>query len=381
MRKFMIKRSILFISIITVFSINSCIKETYDMNKFSKKVQLSPTLAISAVKGDILFSDMVKPNDTIVFDQNKLVKFIFKKDSIVDLKVSDFLKAPLLQKTASIGPDSFDLDIADILSHISGDFQILNPTIKFNYTNSFRDSIKIILDASGRRKNNTVDLNLPPFTLTRANPPAQQVVTDSYIINKSNSNLPILISLPPEVIRFSGSATLSTTLENFLLGVGRLVGSLEIEVPMELRVNNLQFTDTVDNFLKDESSSNDNPVAPEDFRFLRIIISAENGFPLGASLKMSLYDSSTNSTKSTVDATGLLEPAPVDSNGKVTGVTKTSTTIEINKEFFSSVNKADMIIFRFTLTSTGNGSQDIKIYSDYRIKFNAALVVKPEINL
>jgi hypothetical protein len=96
---------------------------------------------------------------------------------------------------------------------------------------------------------------------------------------------------------------------------------------------------------------------------------------------MSLYDSSTNVIKSTVDAASILEPAPVDSNGKATGVTETSTSIEFTNEFFSSITKADKIIFGFTLNSTGNGTKDITIYSDYRIDFKASLVVKPDIKL
>ncbi len=375
----MIKRSLLYILIIMGLVITGCIKETYNMRMLSKKAHISPTLAISAVKGDISFSDVVKPSDTVVFDQNKFVTFVFKKDSVIDLKLTDFAKGNLVM-TATIDPGTFDLNIYDILSHITGDFLIPNPSIKFNYSNSFTDSVKINLKATGKRKNNTVDLNLAPFTLAKPNIPVQQVITSSYIIDKTNSNLPLLISLPPEVINYSGTATVTTSGVSFP-GPGRLIGSLEIDVPMELKINNLQFTDTLDNFIKDDSKNSDNPLKPEDFQFLRVIFSAKNGFPLGASLKMSLYDSATNTIKNTVDATDLLAPATVDSNGKVTGVTETATEIEFNKEFFSSVNKADKIIFRFTLNSTGNGSQIVKIYSDYRINFNAALVVKPDIKL
>jgi hypothetical protein len=98
-------------------------------------------------------------------------------------------------------------------------------------------------------------------------------------------------------------------------------------------------------------------------------------------MKMCLYNSSTNDTTSTVNAKDILKPATVDNNGKTTGVTETSTSIEFTKEFFKKVNTANKIIFWFTLNSTGNGSQDVKIYSDYRINFNASLVVKPDINL
>ena len=159
-----------------------------------------------------------------------------------------------------------------------------------------------------------------------------------------------------------------------------MIGSLEVDVPLDLRMKNLQFTNTVDNFLKDDGSGNDSQFKPENFKRLSIKLNAKNGFPLGVSVKMSLINSATNSTISTVDATGILESAPVDSTGKATGKKETTTTIEFTRDFFKSVNKADKIIFWFTLNTAENGSKDVKIYSDYRIDFNAALVVKPEIN-
>jgi hypothetical protein len=371
---------------IMTLSLTGCIKETYNMKMLSKQATLSPTLAISAVKGDISLSDIVKANDTVVYDQNKFVTLVFKKDSVVDLKMYDFSKGTLVKKTAIIDPTSYDLNIHKILNHITGDFQFLNPSIKFNYSNSFPDSIKINLNVSAQGKDKTIPLNLAPFTLAKPNIPVQQEITASYIIDKTNSNLPDLISLPPEVVNFSGTAVMTSSVKSGqsgdnILGPNHLTGSFEIDIPMDLEINNLQFTDTVDNFLKDKSNGKDNPVKPEDFQSLRINISAKNGFPLGAAMKMSLYDSSTNSIKSTVEATDILDPAPVDSNGKATGVTETSTTVEFTREFFSYVNNADKIIFRFTFSTTGNGSQDVKIYSDYRISFNASLVVKPVINL
>jgi hypothetical protein len=150
---------------------------------------------------------------------------------------------------------------------------------------------------------------------------------------------------------------------------------------MEMKINNLQFTDTVDNFIKDKNSNNDNPLDPSDFQFLNVIITAKNGFPLGASVKMDLYNSVSDSIKSSVNATGIISAAPVDANGKANGVTESSTTIEFTKTFFSFVNKADKIIFRFTFNSTDYPSRFVKIYSDYRLNFTAAVVVKPDIKL
>jgi len=382
MNKFMLKRSFLYISVIVVLFVAGCIKETYNMKMLSKQAHLSPTLALSAVKGDISFSDVVKKSDTVVFDQNKLVILVFKKDSVVDLKLSDFTKATIL-KTATIDPSSYDLNLGDVLNHISGTVRFFNPSIKFNYTNSFPDPIKISLNVTAKGNSNTVALNLAPFTLSKPNLPVQQEVTTTFVIDKSNSNLQDLISLPPETINYSGTAVITSTLkdkgtENYAIGANRLTGSLEIDVPMDLSLNNLQFKDTVNNFIKNKNG--DNPLDPADFQLLRIDVSAKNGFPLGATLKMSLYDSSTKTEKSTVEATKRLDPAPVDGNGKASSVTETTTSFEFTSVFFSNVNKADKIIFTVTLNTTGSPPQEVKIYSDYRINFNAALVVKPDIN-
>jgi hypothetical protein len=390
-----------------------CIKETYDMNKLSQKMQLTPGLAISAIKGDISFSDMVKPNDTIIFDQNKYVKIIFRKDPLFDLSLIDFLPLKNLIETsrtnngkliadpvvtsmnylkgptfvAKINPDTLNLDIGDILKKVSGEFQISSPTIKFYYSNSFGVPLKIKLNATGIRKGKQpVNLNLDTLSLNLPAPPLPPDVSGSFTIDKSTSNLPKLLSLPPEEIIFSGAAVLNPFLKNNpgnnnIVGTGRIKGRIEIEIPLEFRMNKFQYADTIDNFLKDDGNSGNNPVKPEDFELVRIDINARNGFPFGVSLKMSLYDSATQTVKSTVDATGILESAPTDSNGKVTDVTETGTSIEFTKEFFSSVTKADKVIFYFTLNTTDNGSKDVKIYSDYRIDFNAALVIKPVIKL
>ena len=378
----MIKRSLLFILMIMGLLITGCIKETYNMRMLSKKAHISPTLAISAVKGDISFSDVVKSSDTVVFDKDKLVILVFKKDSVIDLKLSDFTKATI-QKTATIDPNSYDLNLGDVMNHISGTVKFFNPSIKFNYTNSFPDPVKISLNVTAKGKNSTVPLNLSPFTLSKPNLPVQQEVTTTFIIDKSNSNLPDLISLPPETINYSGTAVITSTvkdkgIENYAIGANRLTGSLEIDVPMDLSLNNLQFKDTVNNFIK--NNSGDNPLDPADFQLLLINVSTKNGFPLGATLKMSLYDSSTKTEKSTVEATKHLDPAPIDGNGKASGVTETTTSFEFTSVFFSNVNKADKIIFTVILNTTGTTPQEVKIYSDYRINFNAALVVKPDIN-
>jgi hypothetical protein len=370
----MIKRTALFLLLIPALAFNGCVKETYNMDLLSKNAHLSPSFILSA-NGDVSLSDMVKANDTITFDQNKLVTFIYRKNSIVDIKLADFAKGII--RTAEIEPGTIDLDIDDFLNRISGTFQIISPTLKFNYTNSFPDPITINLNVTGIGKSGNVNLNNTPFVAAIPDIPQQQVVSSSYIIDKTNSNLSQLISLPPRSIDYSGSAVIDIS-GNYNLSSSKLAGSLEISIPLELRINNLQYSDTVDNFLKDESN---NPVNPSNFHFLSMKVSAKNGFPFGFSMKMSTYDSITNTILRTVDAGKVIEAAPVDANGKSTGFTESSPVIQLTKDFFTSASKSDKIIFTFTLVTTGNGTTNVKIYSDYRIIFKADVVVKPDIDL
>ncbi len=319
-------------------------------------------------------------NALVTFNSTDAINF----DLTLQNPSFDYVKGYFGQMNETIDPDSIDLDIQDILRNLTGEFLVSSPSIKLNYSNSFGVPIELTLNATGKRDTKRVNLGLAPFSITSPVTPIRDV-SGSYTIDKSNSSLPQLISMPPEVIRFSGAARMNPLADpthlrnNYVYGNSRFIGSLEVEVPLEFRINNLQFADTVDNFLKDESS--DSPVNIDKFGLLRVVLSASNGFPLGISVKMSLYDSLTNKIKATVDATDILKPAPVGSNGKALGVTDSKTSIEFTSDFFKSVNKADKIIFRFTLNTTDNGTKDVKIYSDYSIDFNAALVVRPDINL
>jgi hypothetical protein len=323
-------------------------------------------------------------SNLVTFNNTDKVKFDIKLLN----PVFDYVKGYFGQITETIAPDSLNLQIEDVLKNLKGDFLITNPSIKLNYSNSFAIPMEVDMDAAGKRKSKqTVNLGLNPNPFSIASCTfAHRDIDDTFIIDKSNSKLPELISMLPEIISFSGSATMnpegnSGLRDNYIFSNSRFLGSLEVEVPLEFKMANLQFKDTLDNFLKDTSSTSNNSFKPEDFELLRLDIIVKNGFPLGISLNMSLYDSINDVVKSTVSATSLLSPAQIDANGKVTTVTETKTSIEFTKEFFGSINKADKIILEFTLNTTDSGTKDVKFYSDYKIDYTIAVVAKPDINL
>ena len=405
------RRLLKFFAVVGVLALSGCVKNSFDMNMLSKMAHISPTLAISAVKGDVSFSDIVESSDTVRFGEDNFVTLVFVLESVLNLKPGDFSpvrnminyygngfsqpdqnlinqgsgdeKSYLGQWVALIDPDTLDLGIEDILNHISGEILVSNPSIIFNYTNSFVDPILLDLRASGKRQTSTIDLELAPFELNHPADTLQAPVSSTFIIDKNNSSLPELISMPPEMIWFSGKAVINVSTEyahNDLTTDRTLAGSVEVDIPLEFRVHNLQFTDTTDNFLADafdEGSS----LNWADFELFRIDFDVKNGFPWGVSLKMDLCDSITHEKISSIESPNVLTPAPVDSNGKVTEVAASAASLTFTEEFFNSIERSDKIIFRFTMNTSENGTKDVKIYSDYKIEFTASLVLKPDIRI
>jgi len=295
----------------------------------------------------------------------------------------DYVKGYFGQPSEDFEEDTLDLEIEDILDHISGTFLLSDPSIRLDYSNSFAIPIEVDLKAIGYRDDETVPLNLNPFSLSYPDVPAESDISSSFTVDRDNSDLPELVSMPPENVVFLGSALMNPggntdSRDNYIFGDSRFIGHLEIEVPLEFRMGNLQFTDTTENFIKIEDPS-DTPANPEDFEFLRIDFEAENSFPLGVSINMILYDSLTSRNIDTVSAKDILKPAPTEAGGRSMQPEKSLTSIEIDRQFWDSAGEATNIIFSFTLNTTDQGTRDVKIYSDYRIDFRASLVLKPDI--
>src|SRR4030042_2696063 len=83
----MLKKTFFLISLVAA---TGCRRETYDMDNLSKQAHLSPTLAISAIRGDVSISDLMDPNDTVVFDEDNFIRIVFKKDSVISFRMEDY---------------------------------------------------------------------------------------------------------------------------------------------------------------------------------------------------------------------------------------------------------------------------------------------------
>ena len=86
----MVKRLLILFLVVSAILFSACVKESYDMGKLSGKGHFSPTFVLTAVKGNVAFTDLVKEGDTVVFDENKFVKIIYREDSVINVGLKDF---------------------------------------------------------------------------------------------------------------------------------------------------------------------------------------------------------------------------------------------------------------------------------------------------
>ena len=327
---------------------------------------------------------------TVSISSTGLVDFSSSDEMRLDLRLLnpdiDYIKGYFGQEEETFDPEIIDLELDDILSSMSGSFFVADPRIRINYWNSFAVPVKIDLQATGKSDGDSISLGLDPFTVPfPVTPPGERDIFATKIIDRNNTNLPEIISMPPGQIRFFGSAKMNPEGDpghlrnNYVFGNSRILGNVEIEVPLEFRVH-LQFADTLDNFLA-EVFDNNGDFTWDDFKSVRMDFNVLNGFPVGLDLQLNLYDSTRKRIIDSLDGTEILKAATVDTNGKVTGDTQNSVSIELTRDFLSSVDKADNIILNFRINTTGVDPDNIRMYSDYRINFNATVIANSEINL
>lgn len=289
----------------------------------------------------------------------------------------DYLTGYFGNYTEEMERDTIDLDMEELFSRLSGSIHISDPSITVNYFNSFGMPIRVNVGAKGMNDDDEVSLARDPVDLDYPTGPDNRDISSSFVIDQDNSSLPELISMLPYEIQFDGSAAVNPggeTMDNIIFGDSRFIAGVEVEVPMEFRMSNLQLSDTLDNFMAAEPGEDD-PL--QDMEELEFSLYMENGFPLGVLVMIELYDSTSMTVLETLDTGELFTAAPVDAEGRVTEPGVGTEDIEFTRSFLDAAQEADKIILTFTLNTTDNDiEEDVRIYSDYSILFKAAVRLK-----
>jgi hypothetical protein len=344
-----------------------------------------------------LNSDPVQPFNRIPFScdlyvssNNRMVYFSCNDNVNLEMRLSDsepdFAKGYFGRQVHSIPAQTLETGIEEFTRNLKGRISFTDPVVRLIYSNSFSFPINVALDVEGKRGAEMVSLGLDPFAIDYPSSPEKRNVHGSYVIGKNNSSLPELISLPPDEIVISGSAKFnpdeagSTSRNNYIFEASRFVASVEVEVPLSMRLDKIHLSDTLDNFLSggkiNSAMKMGKSAGSPGVSILRLDLDVKNGFPFDVACRISLFDTYTGTVKSSLDASQVLKAAGTDQNGIANTTTVTTTRIDFSNEFFNSINDSDKIIIDFFVNTSG--FREVRIFAGYKIDFSAAVTVRPE---
>ena len=298
----------------------------------------------------------------IPFDTSNFISFDFVLDN---LRFS-YVKGYFGKYNVNIDEDTLDMNI-DFFNNFEGGLKLDNPKIKFDYTNSIGVPISLKPFMTGISKHNNIQ-NLNKDTI-HFNYPEEvgQIINDSIIIDKTNSDIVDLIAISPSTITYSANAFSNNfgSRNNFIYDSSEFTIGISMDLPLKLSTGNLVFQDTLDiNFEAGDY---------EDLEEVSMFINTLNGFPLGLDINIIMIDSINHAPIDTI-STNRLEPAIVDENGKVIEATESNITISLNKENFNNLEKTENLILKARInTSNYEEEQAVTLYTFYSINFNIGI--------
>lgn len=283
------------------------------------------------------------------------------------------------QQTITVDNDSIQLKIFN--EDPDGFFQLLDPKIHFIVTNEFGFPSQINLsnlETIDANSGSSYTLSGYPSQINVAAPSTMgDFTTTSLELNTSNTtNIANIITPSPKWFYFEGAATSNpggNLGPNFLIDTSRLVIDAEVEMPLEGYAYGFSVTDTI------EFSFSENVNNIESLMFR---VNVVNGFPAQLEAQVEVLDTNKNVLFTLFQtAENVLEPAPVNSSGRVIEPIQKITDIFLNENQISLLKDAGFIVVSGVAESwNGTTGQVVKIFEDYVIDLKLGMQVQGKFN-
>lgn len=280
-----------------------------------------------------------------------------------------YVEGWLGEKAIDVDDEVFDFEneVNDFYEKFSGEVRLTNPIVRLAYENLFGVPVRMNFNMTGYGKEGEmVVLNPPVIDFLAPSDTIQGAYEGSAEVNRDNSSIVDMIAIPPRRIEFSGSANANpggTPATNFVKGNSYFLANLEVDIPLELQITNLSFTDSIKFGLGSDLDMFDNV-------FLHFIV--ENGFPFELTLDFHFRDTVDNKNLVSFPDIVIMKPAPVNTEGIVTGGQKTVSTekIELTPEKLDDIKISNQLVVTARMSSSESGNRPVKILSNYELKFN-----------
>ena len=279
-------------------------------------------------------------------------------------------------KNQTINSESLTIDFDVFEGFGTGTLLFADPTLRLILDNSFGFPLGIDFGNIAARNASETKFLMGAITDTPQiiNSPtlAQegQTVRDFITIENTNSNIVDLLALKPSQFTVDISATSNPnggSNQNFSLNTSALSAYVEINMPLDVVFENIEFEQELDNF---------NGADFEDLGETTLNIHTINTIPLGGTLEMVFYND--NSIVHTTTKLVVFAAAPVDTNGISTGVAENTASFDIKGDDIKTATRAVLKLKLNTTNASANSpvkllaanTLDISITTDVGIDFN-----------
>jgi hypothetical protein len=258
-------------------------------------------------------------------------------------------------------------------------FTLANPTIKLILSNSYGVPITASISQFDGYTSGS-----PPFAITGSPNPLPihspnfsqigQMLTDSFSLNNSNSNVATVINNTPQYLIYKVTSQTNplggTTHSNFVLDTSRFKADMELDLPLYGTAKNFILQDTV--------PFNVSQTIPSQVESALIRTYNANGFPFDVNMQIYFVDSLYTKLDSLVSPNQIvLKSGTVNSTtGMVTSSTSSTYDATLTKPRLAHLKTSKYLLIRAVANTSNGGTTNVKIYSNYKIDFKLGLQVQ-----
>lgn len=263
--------------------------------------------------------------------------------------------------------DTIEIDFFD--NWTRGDVYFEDPTVTFHIENSFgiptRSLVRVfdIITVNGevlplQSPHITDGIDFPYPSINEVG----QVKTRSFVFNKGNSNIDVVLGAGPVAVDYDISAATAPQSEGtrgFISEDGFYKVRVEVELPLYGRASGFVAQDTFDINLGDLN----------EVDFAEFKLFTKNELPLAVELQGYFLDENNQILDSLFQAQQLVvQGAPVNGQGISTGVSTKSTLIPFSEERLARIKSARRILVNTAFSTTNGGANSIKVSANQKIQ-------------
>lgn len=280
----------------------------------------------------------------------------------------------------SLSPDADTVEFSIFKNLLgTGSFTLVDPRVKVLISNSYGAPINASLSQF-----NGFTPGLGSYAITGSPNPLPilspdfsqigQVLTDSFTLNNTNSNIATVINNTPKFLIYQITSQTNPAggiiHDNFVIDTSRFKVDMEVELPLYGTAMDFLLTDTI--------AFEFTETLPDEVESALIRTYNSNGFPFDVDMQVYFVDSLYTKLDSLVIPNQLiLKSGNVNfSTGIVTSPSQTIYDAVLNKTRLLNLKTSKHLLIRANASTTNGGATDVKIYSDYKLDVKIGLQVQ-----